>query len=734
MANQSSVTPHRHTTAGSAIITGVDDGVDEALLTYPRLIGVRIAECPPIDEAYIDLSPGLVVLYGRNGAGKTRVLTGIERAAVGQPAKSGSFELQYQWSPPPTVRLPRWWRRLPGNPWSTAIVHYEPAVPDGGDRDSWAKNIRTFDEISDVPLDEYDRAVASPRWNYARHLALENDFDLAKDREAVIRACVELADLGVFRLSRSSNTKLVPCGNATSETPALQRIWNEVVAELREAKRNSPELTFRDLEHDLFEIAGSFDRYGGLAFSMDSAVAAVAESPHPWWYADTYVGGTLCDIPGPCVVINEAAIDLVAETTDYIQRVLFEDNDDDVVTDRIARLLTATTDGFTVDSRIAPVLHDLSTRVSEICAGLMEDAPIVECTLNELPNWVERGVLTWNAIDPTGAQVPVEHLSRAQARWATFAIRFAVHSGRHPLPLLVVLDEPEAALHRRAERYLVEGLTNLAKNHNATIVTATHSPAFFSATEARLVHVSRGGDGSTELASMNDDIHASLVELGLEPADLLQHCRLVVLVEGEHELIIFDELFGAQLKAAGAELFALRGLRNLKTHADAQLLYRFTNARILIVTDNERSEDLNDIWDQACTARDADEDPLKPLEQFPKNSGERTFLSEFMAAAVLGDQRSRIHFHAMSLPDIIEYLPVERIAPGAPAGTTWPALHTRHAKGGGKPRFKDWLAQNMGGDYSDATLRRTVGDLDEIHPDFTQLLNHVQRLAKQRWP
>ncbi|HUF97552.1 MAG TPA: hypothetical protein VMM60_05430, partial [Ilumatobacter sp.] len=56
--------------------------------THPRLLGVRIAESAPIEDLILELPPGFNVLYGRNGAGKTRILQGIAECAATQATTS----------------------------------------------------------------------------------------------------------------------------------------------------------------------------------------------------------------------------------------------------------------------------------------------------------------------------------------------------------------------------------------------------------------------------------------------------------------------------------------------------------------------------------------------------------------------------------------------------------------------------------------------------------------------
>ena len=212
-----------------------------------------------------------------------------------------------------------------------------------------------------------------------------------------------------------------------------------------------------------------------------------------------------------------------------------------------------------------------------------------------------------------GTWVEFSALSRAQRRWAELSITLALQR-RVGVPLVILLDEPEAALHRRAERHLVRGLEQLSHELNASIVVATHSPAFFEQTPAQLVHVYREAHGHTALAEMPTGLRDRVDDLGLDPTDLLQLCRIVVLVEGQHELSILGELIGDELRQAGALMFAMRGVSKLASTADAQLLFTYTDVSLLVVVDNDDADRVTDIWERACRTADGGGDPFQILD------------------------------------------------------------------------------------------------------------------------
>lgn len=453
----------------------------------------------------------------------------------------------------------------------------------------------------------------------------------------------------------------------------------------------------------------------------------------PEWY-----GGRVCELGdnpvAPVDLIEERRLeDLLDATLRYLSiRLEPDDYDDDVE----YTLLEQPEDGnFRFHSELDDRMAHLSAVASWWCGRLLEDGPRLGLAVEPPTRWLTHPPVRWTAFDPTGVLVSLEHLSRAQRRWASFAIQIALRE-QSQLPILMLLDEPEAALHRRAERHLVQGLVALADELGATVVIATHSPAFLQNDQAQLVHVSRGAEGAVTAERMDTDLRSRAIELGLDLSDLLQFCRLALLVEGEHELIIFDELFREEFAKNGIEPLALRGASNLKNASDAQLLFRFTNAELLVVLDNEDSARINDIWGRACAAQDNGDEPFDILREFGKGgwSSEAKFLQEYCSLALHLDGRNRVRFGAMRLPDIIDYLPIAAIAPKAVKHGTWSDLRERHGQSDTRQDFKSWMRANYDAKYDEETVRAAVRTLDHIPEDFTRMLVMATRSTSTSEP
>lgn len=51
--------------------------------TLPNVVGF-VVDIPGLSMSFLPLKPGLTVLYGKNGAGKTRILEGIDSVWAGE--------------------------------------------------------------------------------------------------------------------------------------------------------------------------------------------------------------------------------------------------------------------------------------------------------------------------------------------------------------------------------------------------------------------------------------------------------------------------------------------------------------------------------------------------------------------------------------------------------------------------------------------------------------------------
>jgi predicted ATP-dependent endonuclease of OLD family len=214
-------------------------------------------------------------------------------------------------------------------------------------------------------------------------------------------------------------------------------------------------------------------------------------------------------------------------------------------------------------------------------------------------------------------------------------------------------------------------------------------------------------------------------ELGLNKTDLLQLCRLFLIVEGEHDAIILNTLFRDEFAQHGVQVIPLRGLRNITNATDGSFIFRFTDASVLYLTDNDNHQRVSNIWKRALAAQP--DQQLDIVAEFAshRETAEGQLLKDFTALALNFAARHRIDFASLPAEDILDYLPVQAFVPKA---TSWEQLR----KQWGRPKngnFKKWLNNTHGSVIDNGTITNAVESLDAIPHDLVELLQVVLRVA-----
>jgi energy-coupling factor transporter ATP-binding protein EcfA2 len=387
-------------------------------------------------------------------------------------------------------------------------------------------------------------------------------------------------------------------------------------------------------------------------------------------------------------------------------------------------LLYSTDKGTSWDPGAIKLLEDVTSIANTFFSSFLQDAPILECTPNAINDWPDLPPISWNVVTPTGEKLPISKLSWAEQRWASMAIRLATPAPDFPLQLIVI-DEPERGLHRQAERTLANALRELSASENITCVVATHSPTFLGLHNARLHHISKSTDGTSTMDALPIEIETWANELGLNKTDLLQLCRLFLIVEGEHDAIILNTLFRDEFAQHGVQVIPLRGLRNITNATDGSFIFRFTDASVLYLTDNDNHQRVSNIWKRALAAQP--DQQLDIVAEFAshRETAEGQLLKDFTALALNFAARHRIDFASLPAEDILDYLPVQAFVPKA---TSWEQLR----KQWGRPKngnFKKWLNNTHGSVIDNGTITNAVESLDAIPHDLVELLQVILRVA-----
>lgn len=422
----------------------------------------------------------------------------------------------------------------------------------------------------------------------------------------------------------------------------------------------------------------------------------------------------------------------------------------------------------------------LSDDANRIFGSLLQDGPQLTLQLARPYEWVIAPPLHWSTttelspVDPRKRQtitVPVSDLSTAERRWAHVAIRRALdrlpdptanrgdgelsevqealkdgewppEGQRYQAADLVLLDEPEAALHRAAERHMAVGLDGLSVA-GPQVVVATHSPEILNRPEVTLVHVRRTGSGATTTSQLRQvDLEASMEDLGMLPSDLIGMYRVFLLVEGEHDEILVRTFLPDVLEDARVKIVAMRGGGRLPSTIESQVLFDMTTAHLVALLDDVNATEVDTVWQEAQerylteSADDAidylDTWRKEKAKMLPRKSGdEYQWITQWLSRALKKGARERFVPYGLAARDIIEYLPVEIIAPKA--HKSWEELRAEHDAA--KPNlnkekhdFKRWLQSAYKADVSPRNVRRAAA-VTEIPDEFQKLGYTLRKIS-----
>lgn len=386
-----------------------------------------------------------------------------------------------------------------------------------------------------------------------------------------------------------------------------------------------------------------------------------------------------------------------------------------------------------VSSTLGDVLLDpLVARLEVAPAGLRIGAPSLEWRFH-------RASQDWVNVDLSG-------LSKAERQWSERAINEAIYWHQRNndeqrsdklRPLVYLLDEPESALHRAAEAFMARSLRERAEDPRRALFVATHSPELLDTTDARLIGLQHTRDhNEASVRDLDLSQRGALNELGLTPSDLLRWPRVILLVEGLHDQVLLDHYLSSRLRAARIDVLVLRGGTRLPLTVDSQVLFEHTEAHVVGLVDNENAENLRTTWERAQAAS-VQGDTARAIEivldGVPRERPESDFVRDWLTKALERGVDGRITPHALERADVIEYLPVSSLVPGA---TSWEELtsqhrHERETVRGTAKEFKSWLRITRGVEITEESLRHAAAGTP-VPRDFERLMKTLEAISARR--
>ncbi len=692
-------------------------GVSTPSATQHELLGLTLAGSLPLGRVHLRLARGLTVLFGVNGAGKTRTLAEASATLAGHaPDSEEADRVVHLRITDPEMPLTGAF----GDALVTAAANVhrsedEPA-PDWFKPTSEGGAVAWLDLVEHVLADEslpegvleqvaFGGALScyavgsarAPRWEiWIASTEILFEYPAYKDPRPLT-----LSPAVVIDKSRDARAAALN-GDDRRRSQQIER-WRSRYSSEQVPKEQISELMALFSSQNL-----TFDKRRHIALLNGETDDRAGDETHitPWpdW------------LPLPLVrvgVISVAPVSVWQEapTSDDLGRLTM-----DLLLDGPARddlvVEVANGEDLVLTNSFGDLVRRLEGAANAIAQSIIPTALDLRLDMRGPGAWLRGAGPHWMSVDiPTGEEVALEALSQAQRRWASLAIALALReltAAQDGLPFVALADEPEAGLHRQLESRLASGLSALGQRLNAALVVASHSPALLNETSACLVDVRRREtDGRTVLAplSMNLNERARLSEtaarFGTDVADMLQLLRVVLIVEGEHDDAIVAAFLAEDLLAASAWVIPLRGAANAPGIADAHLLFDATFAHMVVMLDNVDHDLVRDCWRQLQQAVEEHDKPrakraLRQLQQI--RGAESQWLGELAERAVDTDRILRIHPYGLAQPDVIFYLPVTDFVPSA---RSWDELHGEYLRwraGQPPPRpgravvsFKAWL-------------------------------------------
>jgi energy-coupling factor transporter ATP-binding protein EcfA2 len=726
------------------------------------IASVRVAGPSPLGPVDVPVRTGLTALYGRNGAGKTRLLQALKEALSGR-REDAEVTVRIHDADTTAERVTEAHRSWLGKVAPPDLSHHGPFP--------WRESGRTALEAAagDSLLDRWALTERWTGWGGGSHdrppVAAVVD-EVVRNMEWVLRSTRDEVKPGPVvgtqgeRPTRKGTWDLCVAVRLTEKTPLLAGLHRRFLSAWEATVERLPmrdEMTLEEWEPQGGEREEALGAFGAQLSPRDfftvlgPMVDLRFHDTEAFWEAvdvlrrpdrlihvatlcEAVHRGPLCNVVDDVTHIEElptATLDAVIARNHLLSAASQNPDDEHVLDWTRFGLVNAPPPMIEIAGDTADVagwvresLDTLISTLNTLLADMLPEPPVLVCRINRPEYWATGEVFNWSAIDLTGATVDLSSLSGAQARLVSLAFRLAFdalerdvddHSpfriDPRELSTVVLLDEPEAGLHRLAEDKLGRALHVFGVRNGMAVVAATHSTSFLAIPEVSLVEVFRAKQGWTSTRPVEFPDQAGPNSLGINRGDLLQLYQLILLVEGHHERLVLGEMLGSELGRRRVLPIPLRGSFNLNAVVDLEILAHTLEQPVLAVLDNANADAIDRLWEGLRDLPEGTEDLTAVLEDSLGPASERSDEEKQIASLaknlLAAGQLDRFDVYALSRSDIVEFLPVERLVPSA---TSWEELRTEHQQlraeaTGSTPRdFKRWLTEHRQADFGDDAI------------------------------
>ena len=548
-----------------------------------EFIGIRTTGPDPVYSAVVPVRRGTVTaLYGMNGAGKSRVLAGLDATVrsvrpTREDDSGGSLVFEFvpddandpdtTYAQPLAIRATR----------ELKVLHQRLAAERGSER-------RAPDELESVLTDIVLLVL----------LVTPDHPDLPVEVSEVAQLTAQ-ARAAAIRMSDDANDQVDPGDSRPlSFVPAVPASAADALDRI-------------DLEHEAVDA----EAVTSLRQRLAKSAADVPVPLEPAVSHSVLLDADELGLLPPVVRLYDRDFTSPTLAVLYGVPTLREK----VGSAHRALIDIADTDTFNLTVDVNESAARLQREANRVYRRLLQDAPPLRLRIRHPNDWARREAIHWEAevsaappqsLPAPGDQqlpgrwLPIDLLSTGQQRWASFAIRVAcllADPADGPYGAMVILDEPEQALHRQAERYCAEGLRQLATELGLVVIVATHSPEVLDARDTLPLHITRDASAVTQVRAFPGWLTSDETTLGLARSDLVLRYRTFLLVEGAHDEAALRAWAGKDLEEARTEILTLGGANQLPPVVTSQLLFDMTDAHVVVMLDGVDGADFLESWE-----------------------------------------------------------------------------------------------------------------------------------------
>lgn len=428
------------------------------------------------------------------------------------------------------------------------------------------------------------------------------------------------------------------------------------------------------------------------------------------------------------LIAPTVAVDLDAPVDiDQVARRLL----DEVISDTDSNVLLGGDQfGPTVET---PSVTTINERLSSVVSAMIDlDLGVVDCRLgvsDSTADWLagRAARIEFRTLTTDDAWVGYDRLSSAQRYWVSALFKLYQLNGERR-PWFVIADEPERGVHERAVAAIFRRLGQL----DVPCVITTHSPQALRQSHGFVQHLTTDDTGDMRLEPVGDisDIAHASTRFGVSPGDLLATKRVLVIVEGAHDLAVVNELLKLSPDERLAErtlVAAMQGVSNMATVADSVIITEFTDLNIVAVSDNARLDRLRDLHDHASSLLNEGKKPgdvgrLIGLGEAARDaSQEERVLLDLLDRSIRRGMLERLRLHPVSVRDIQEIIPASEFGLKDP----WSELRRRYVNSTDRKPFKKWLEEHEGVRISAKTIVAALNRLDSVPGELVGILNEI---------